>query len=103
MRTGYISLGFSKQMDSKKRFFLTKWVFQNAWEWRIWRREECWLQIRESREFCKKLDVRGLKNGVIFMLWYWCDNLRIRVGFLVAEAMVLHAEVMLLSLKVMLL
>ena len=62
-----------------------------------------WLQIRESRDFCKSLVVRGLKKGVNFVLCYWCDNLLIRVGFLVAEALVLHAEVMLLSLKVMLL
>ena len=62
-----------------------------------------WFQIRKSREFCKRLVVKGLKNGVIFTPKYWSDNLRIRVGFLVAEALVLHAEVMLLSLKVMLL
>ena len=47
-------------MDSKKRFFLSKWVFLKAREWRIWRREESWLQILESREFCKRLFIKGL-------------------------------------------
>jgi len=87
----------------KTAISLTKWVFEKAREWRIWRREGCWLQILESREFCKRLVVRGLKNGANFILWYWCNNLQISGGFLVAEAMLLHAEVMLLSLKVMLL
>ena len=47
--------------------------------------------------------VRGLKNGVNFMLCYWCDNLRIRVGFFTGKALLLAAKVMLLSTKVMLL
>ena len=62
-----------------------------------------WLQIRECREFCKRLVVKRLKNGVIFVLRYWCDNLRIRVGFLAGKALLLAAKVMLLSTKVMLL
>ena len=62
-----------------------------------------WLQIRESRDFCKRLVVRGLRNGDVFILRYWCDNLRIRVGFLAGKALLLVAKVMLLSTKVMLL
>ena len=84
-------------------FFLIKWVFLKAREWRIWRREGSWFQIRKSRDFCKRLVVRGLKNGVIFVLWYWCDNLRIRGEFLAGKALLLVAKVMLLSTKVMLL